>query len=84
MKRSRAAVAGKSQLSIRARDCNGGKHGRPILGGAGVNSGVTATCDVAGEMSRATDGISGSSEPWLGANDVILAGNISPSSSQQP
>lgn len=58
MKRSSAAVAGKSQLSLRALDRDG-KRGRllsPSVGAAGATSGVTtATCDVAGDMILATE-----------------------------
>lgn len=53
---SSAAVAGKSMLPARAfKDGMGGRLHTSSLGAGGASSGVTARCDVAGEMSRTTD-----------------------------
>mmetsp|Transcript_35830 Transcript_35830/g.61100 ORF Transcript_35830/g.61100 Transcript_35830/m.61100 type:complete len:84 (-) Transcript_35830:389-640(-) len=83
MKRSNAAVAGKSQLTPRARECNDGKHGKPSLGGAGVNSGVTSTCEVAGETNRANDdNVVGQIKSVIDADSSGLDSDASPSSQQ--
>eukprot|EP00578_Thalassiosira_sp_NH16_P022898 CAMPEP_0181104900 /NCGR_PEP_ID=MMETSP1071-20121207/15679_1 /TAXON_ID=35127 /ORGANISM="Thalassiosira sp., Strain NH16" /LENGTH=248 /DNA_ID=CAMNT_0023188139 /DNA_START=471 /DNA_END=1214 /DNA_ORIENTATION=+ len=56
-KRSSAAVAGKSQLSPRDLDDRDGKWGRLIDSSpsAAASGATTATCDVAGDMSLATE-----------------------------
>ena len=96
MKRSSAAVAGKSQLLLRI--LKAGKHGRlpnSSLGGvcaiiSGVTTAVSAAGatgedtllpEVAGDMSRATEEAFGVNESSLDSDGMVnLAGMIFPSS----